>query len=321
MKGIAFISGLMSGFLTWGILLPASSQVTSDRTTNTTVKPNGNNFNILNGIQKRNNLFHSFKDFSIPQGSSAVFNNYTDVVNIINWVTGGSISNIDGLIKAQGNANLFLINPAGIVFGENASLDIGGSFFGSTAESILFKDGFEFKAVNSEEKPLLTVSLPVGLQMGTNPGNISVNGRGHNLVAQDATFAPYINLGSANYLQVKRGKTLALIGGDIQLDDGILTAESGIVELASLREGTFNNGSAGNININSENIQVAGKSMGIFRTTTITSTSFGKGDAARLGINTQTLSIRDGASVNTTSHDSGNAGSVTVNAAKWSERK
>ena len=116
MKGIAFISGLMSGFLTWGIVLPAYSQVTSDRTTNTTVKPNGNNFNILNGIQKGNNLFHSFKEFSIPQGSSAVFKNSTDVGNIINRVTGSSISNIDGLIKAQGNANLFLINPVGIVF-------------------------------------------------------------------------------------------------------------------------------------------------------------------------------------------------------------
>ncbi len=79
---------------------------------------------------------------------------------------------------------------------------------------------------------------------------------------------------------------------------------------------TFSNGSAGDVTIDSENTQVAGKSMGIFRTTAITSTSFGKGDAGRLGINTQTLSVRDGASVNTTSHDSGNAGNVTVNAAK-----
>ncbi|MEM6404445.1 MAG: filamentous hemagglutinin N-terminal domain-containing protein, partial [Cyanobacteria bacterium P01_D01_bin.116] len=130
MKGIVFLSGLVSSLLTSVFILPALSQVTSDGTTNTTVSPNGNNFDILNGIQKGNNLFHSFTEFSIPTGSSATFNNSTDVENIINRVTGGNISNIDGLIKANGNANLFLINPSGIVFGENAALNIGGSFLG-----------------------------------------------------------------------------------------------------------------------------------------------------------------------------------------------
>ncbi len=246
MKGIAFLSGLICGLLTSGIVLPAVAQISSDGTTNTTINKNGNNFDIINGIQKGNNLFHSFKEFSIPTGGSAVFNNSTDVVNIINRVTGGNISNIDGLIKSQGNANLFLINPAGIVFGENASLDIGGSFFGSTAESILFKDEFEFSAVNPQDKPLLTVSVPVGLQMGTNPGNISVNGSGHNLTAQDANFAPYVNPNSLipfqlrAGLQVKPGKTLALIGGDIQLDGGILTAAEGKIDLASLKQGEVN---------------------------------------------------------------------------------
>ncbi len=236
MKKIIFLSGLIS-VLTSGIMLPAYSQVTSDNTTNTTVNSNGNNFDILDGIQKGNNLFHSFKEFSIPTGGTATFKNYTDIGNIINRVTGGNISNIDGLIKAQGNANLFLINPAGIVFGENASLDIGGSFFGSTAQSILFKDGFKFSAVNSEEKPLLTVSVPVGLQMGTNPGAIEVNGSGHNLITQNANLAPHINPGNLNSLQVKPAKTLALVGGDITLDGGILTAETGRIELASLRRG------------------------------------------------------------------------------------
>ncbi|MEM9926640.1 MAG: filamentous hemagglutinin N-terminal domain-containing protein, partial [Cyanobacteria bacterium P01_D01_bin.50] len=167
MKGIAFLSGFISGLLTLGTL-PASSEVLSDGTTNTTVNLNGNNFTILNGIQKGNNLFHSFKEFSIPTGGEATFNNSTDVVNIINRVTGGNISNIDGLIKANGSANLFLINPAGIVFGENASLDIGGSFLGTTAESILFEDGFEFSAVNAQSEPLLSISVPLGLQMGSN---------------------------------------------------------------------------------------------------------------------------------------------------------
>ena len=118
MKGITFLAGFIGALLSLGMIVPVYSQVTSDGTTNTTVNTSGNNFNIINGIQQGNNLFHSFKEFSIPTGGSANFNNSTDVVNIINRVTGGNISNIDGLIKAQGNANLFLINPAGIIFGE-----------------------------------------------------------------------------------------------------------------------------------------------------------------------------------------------------------
>ncbi|MCJ8280779.1 MAG: filamentous hemagglutinin N-terminal domain-containing protein, partial [Rivularia sp. ALOHA_DT_140] len=189
MKGVVFLSGLVSSLLTLGIILPALSQVTSDGTTNTSISPNGSNFDILDGIQKGNNLFHSFEEFSIPQGSSAIFKNSTDIVNIINRVTGGNISNIDGLIKANGSANLFLINPAGIVFGENASLNIGGSFFATTAESILFKDGFEFSAVNPKNQPLLTISTPLGLQMGSNSGNIEVQGSGHQIVFRPANFS------------------------------------------------------------------------------------------------------------------------------------
>ena len=239
MKGIAFISGLISGFLTSGIILPVAAQITSDNTTNTTVNTTGNNFDILNGIQKGNNLFHSFKEFSIPKGGKATFNNSTDVVNIINRVTGGNISNIDGLIKASGNANLFLINPVGIVFGENASLNIGGSFLGTTAESILFEDGFKYSAIDSQQTPLLTVSVPLGLQMGTNPGVIEVEGTGHNLI-EASPFSPLKRSQNNINLQVQPGKTLALVGGEVTLNGAILTAASGNIELGSVGEGTVN---------------------------------------------------------------------------------
>ena len=233
MKGIAFLSGLISGLLTSGIVLPVLAQVTSDGTTNTTINLNNNNFNILNGIQKGDNLFHSFKEFSIPKGGSVNFNNPTDVVNIINRVTGGNISNIDGLIKASGNANLFLINPAGIVFGENARLDIGGSFLGSTAENILFEDGFEFSAVNSQSEPLLTVSVPVGLQMGSNPGDINVRGNGHTL-STTSSFSPLEAWDTSSGLRVNSGNTLALIGGNLVLDGGIISADGGNITLGAV---------------------------------------------------------------------------------------
>ena len=229
MKGIAFLSGLISSFLYSGIFLPAVAQVTSDNTTNTTVNTKSNNFNILNGIQKGNNLFHSFKEFSIPTGASATFKNSTDIVNIINRVTGGNISNIDGLIKSQGNANLFLINPAGIVFGENASLDIGGSFLGTTAESILFEDGLEFSAVNAQTEPLLTVSVPLGLQFNQNPGDITVNNNGHNL----NTSSPMERIIPPG-LEVKSGNTVALIGANILSEGGFIGANGGNVELGAV---------------------------------------------------------------------------------------
>ena len=80
-KQIVFLSGLVSSLFTWSIILPALDQVTFDGTTNTIVSPNGSNFDILDGIQKGNNLFHSFKEFSIPQGSSAIFKNSINVAS------------------------------------------------------------------------------------------------------------------------------------------------------------------------------------------------------------------------------------------------
>ncbi len=228
MKRIAFLSGLISSLLTSGIVLPAIAQVTSDNTTNTTINKSGNNFNILNGIQKGNNLFHSFKEFSIPTGGEAVFNNSTDVVNIINRVTGGNISNIDGLIKSQGNANLFLINPTGIVFGENAKLNIGGSFFATTASSIVFPDNIEFSATNTDKPPLLSINVPLGIQFGSTAATITNR-------SQTVDSNPTLPVG----LQVKPGKSITLLGGNIQFDSGRLTTSGGRVNLGAVAPDSF----------------------------------------------------------------------------------
>ncbi|MEH2414214.1 S-layer family protein [Nostoc sp.] len=245
----AFLSTLTIGFLSSALVLPAIllwsccaiAQVTSDGTTNTTVNPSGNNSTILNGIEKGNNLFHSFSNFSVPTGGSARFDliNTPNITTIFSRVTGGNVSNIDGLISTLNSSNpvsLFLMNPAGIVFGANARLNIGGSFLGTTANSINFADGTEFSAINPGVTPLLTISVPIGLQLGQNPGGITLRGSGHRLIG--GLFTPTDRSNNPIGLQVGAGNTLALIGGEVNLSGGIAAvAGGGHLEIGSVSNG------------------------------------------------------------------------------------
>ncbi|MCL1470670.1 filamentous hemagglutinin N-terminal domain-containing protein [Argonema antarcticum] len=215
----------------------AQAQVIPDRTLTapSTVTSQGSTFTIEGGTTAGSNLFHSFQEFSVPTDTEALFNNATNIENIITRVTGSSISNIDGLIGANGKANLFLLNPNGIVFGPNARLDIGGSFIGSTANSLQLSDGSFFNATEPNAPPLLRVNVPIGLQFGPTPGAIAVEGTGHSLSIEDGVP---INRGSSDKgLRVRSGNTLALLGGNITLEGSTLSADSGRIELGSVEEG------------------------------------------------------------------------------------
>ncbi|MEN9518045.1 MAG: hypothetical protein RLZZ381_633 [Cyanobacteriota bacterium] len=194
----------------------------------------------INGGQRAgNNLFYSFEDFSILEGKEAVFENATDIENIFTRITGESVSNIDGILKTQGGANFFLINPKGIIFGKNASLDIGGSVITTTANSIQFEDGTEFAANSSTTEAAITIDRPIGLNFGNNNGAIAINGNG-NQIASESPLQPIKFDQKPKGLSVSSGKTLALIGNGIDFNGGVITTEGGEIYLASVASGAVN---------------------------------------------------------------------------------
>ncbi|MEH2294440.1 two-partner secretion domain-containing protein, partial [Nostoc sp.] len=210
----------------------AFAQITPDTSlpNNSSVARDGNIFNITGGTKAGSNLFHSFREFSVSPGDTASFNNAVDIQNIISRVTGGSFSNINGLIRAKGNANLFLINPNGIVFGENARLNIGGSFVASTANALQFGNIGFFSATDKNiPSPLLTI----------NPSAFLFNQINQNAVIQNSSVAP-ARTNPAGFdalgLRVPDGKSLLLVGGNVSMDKGRLNAYGGQVELGGLAE-------------------------------------------------------------------------------------
>jgi filamentous hemagglutinin family protein len=199
-----------------------NAQITADRTlpSNSSVTINGGTFNITGGTQAGRNLFHSFQQFSVPDGKTAYFNNGLDIQNIFSRVTGGSVSIIEGIIQANKPANVFLLNPSGIIFGKNASLNIGGSFVATTANAIQFSNQGTFSASAPNNPALLTVNPSALLynQIAASIQNYSIASVNGNVVG----------------LQVPDGKSLLLVGGNINLDGGHLTASSGRVELGAI---------------------------------------------------------------------------------------
>lgn len=224
--------------------LPATAQIVGDRTLPRPSRTarQGRTIEITGGTRSGRNLFHSFERFSVPEGRTAFFNQANSIDHIFSRVTGSSVSQINGMIRANGNANLFLINPNGLIFGRNAVLNLGGSFIGSTADRLQFADGSEFGAVNPAQTNLLTISQPIGLRFETEDrsasGTIQVQGDGHGLFLNSPTD-PAVNRDNRPVgLQVSSGETLALIGSNLSLQGGNLTARGGRLELGSVAAGS-----------------------------------------------------------------------------------
>ncbi|MEG4010391.1 filamentous hemagglutinin N-terminal domain-containing protein [Microcoleus sp. Pol11C1] len=258
-SGLLFVFLLLFPSKTFAQIIPDSSLgPESSRTVPDTIN-NIPSDRITGGATRGVNLFHSLGEFNIREGRGAYFENPSGITNIFTRVTGGNPSNILGTLGVLGNGNLFLINPKGIIFGPNARLDLRGSFIGSSADSIVFNNGFEFSSTNPQTSALLTVNIPVGLRFRDNPGAIVNQSTAVGKVNLPASPVP-IPISDRVGLGVEPGQTLALIGGDIQLQGGNLTASSGQILLGSAASPGLVNlaltaEEKGNLTLNYDNIQ------------------------------------------------------------------
>jgi len=190
--------------------------------TGTIVKPNSNSlstgtpavYDVLGGSLSGDgtNLFQSFQQFGLPSGQVVNFLSNPSIRNILGRVVGGNPSIIDGLIQVTGgNSNLFLMNPAGIVFGRNASLNVPASFTATTATGIGLSSGNWFNAIGDNDYQNF-IGIPNQFAFDlSQPGSI-------------------INAGN---LAVEQGQNITLLGG-ITVNTGQLKAPSGNITLAAV---------------------------------------------------------------------------------------
>ena len=199
LRSLLLSSGLLLGVLLASGQAQVTTTLTPDGTLGTAVTQSGTVYDITGGTRPGNgpNLFHSFNRFSVGTNDTARFSGPTGIVNILNRVTGGQQSVIDGRLQSTiPGANLYLLNPSGILFGPNASLDISGAFHVSTADVLRFADGAIFSA-HIGERSTLTTAPPVAFGfLGPTPAAITVQG---------------------SALEVSEGKAVSVVGGEIQI--------------------------------------------------------------------------------------------------------
>lgn len=224
------------------------AEITTDGSLGTKVNLPGPNFQIEAelGQQHGGNLFHSFQNFNLQNHESATFSGASSVQNVISRVTGGNPSIIDGIIRSTiPNADMYFLNPDGIIFGENVKLDVQGSFNASTADYLRLQDGGRFE-VRYPNNSLLTVAPVEAFGFLDNAvAGISIKGVGE--------LSKMEGEGQLTGLAVPSGKTLSIIGGDIEMNGsyyrnneyireyrgyirplGNLTAPSGRINLVSV---------------------------------------------------------------------------------------
>ncbi|MBD2692308.1 beta strand repeat-containing protein [Anabaena catenula] len=303
------------------------AQITPDQTLgqeNSVVKPIDQiNDRIENGATRGTNLFHSFQEFNIDLGKGVYFANPVGIENILTRVTGSNVSHIFGKLGVEGTANLFLINPNGIFFGNNASLDIRGSFTATTVDGIKLGENGLFTATNPQHSNLLSVQPGALFTNALRNYQAQINNQGNLTVGKNLLFnADNINL--SGQLRAKGNLTLQA-NNSISINKGVLsTATSGkknagnilittntldILNDSSLSANTNGKGNAGTIKIKATDLVSFDKSSAFTQVT-----SEAVGNAGDIDITTGSLSLTNGSSLSASTFGKGNAGTMKIKA-------
>lgn len=268
---------------------------------------------IAGGERVGNNIFFSLEEFSIPNGEETTFESAIDIVNIFVSVTGNEASVIDGLLDIPGEANLFFINPNGINFQEDTRLDGDGSFIATTANSIDFADGTTIVAGADSPNFALTDSIPVAFDFLGNNGSITVNGSGSQISLTEENQIERNDNTSSSQLVVDSDRTLALIGGEIQIEGGSLVAESGRIELGSVEEGEVT------LNSDSEILTLGFEGVSSFDDIELTAKSAIDVSGSRNGsiqVQGDDILLQDGSVIFSQNTGDDSAGTITIDAAQ-----
>ena len=219
-------------------LVKAQITETNPNDTNTNINSDGNFIGVSGGTESGVNLFHSFDEFNVQHGESVNFLLESDnnIQNILNRVVGGEASVINGEIDIfnDNNAvNFYLMNPAGIIFGSGANLDVFSSFTATTANGIGFgSDWFNASGTNNYEvltgNPTafgFTMSQPGGIDIR---GDLSVFGGNLNLVGGTVVSSGEISANQLNITTVPGNSLVTLTepGSPLSLEIQPISASS-----------------------------------------------------------------------------------------------
>jgi filamentous hemagglutinin family protein len=263
---------------------------------------------IEGGAIRGANLFHSFKDFNVSEGGGAYFYSPSaEIQNILARVTGGKPSQILGLLSAFSDSNseinLFLINPNGIIFGQKARLDVGGSFVATTANAIQFGNQGFFSASTPDVPPVLTVNPSALLFNQIGAGSII-----NKSVALNLTDLILYGRATVEGLRVPDGKSLLLVGGNVELQGGQLRTQGGRVELGGLA-GTGRVGLDNDLHLTFPN-GVAQADVSLSNGAIVSASGAG----GEIEVQGRRVTLTDGSQIKVQTTDSGQPGRLVVTA-------
>ena len=280
------------------------------------------------GTTSGTNLFHSFQTFNINSGESATFTGSDNILNVISRVTGGSVSNINGTISSKvGNADFYFINPAGIIFGKSAKLDVPSSFYATTSDDLHFKDGLNFNAVDLKNNKL-SISTPeqFGLTTASIANNSLLEVDGSNLTVNSKQS---LNL-SAGDINIHNFAKLNAPEGEIQL---ITPLKAGKINITDIKNFSVDGNGSGKIALEGENIElnnsiVSASNFGANNTnggisakaselnvtqSYIFANTYDVGHASNIDIHVQNLLLAKNTIISSDTSSSGDAGNISIN--------